>query len=451
MAIAISASNLQQFPQFLFRSLNEPPDHPAPRPSDRAFETPAGPVLRGLGAVPRTETLGDELNLGTPTGSEGAVVQFSSQVTQLSLSAMLQEVRARLAQAADEGGAPSAELVAQQLTFDFFAEARTEQLVLFQQRTDAVAAGLDGARQETFIEASRRVSARFSVSINVSGAVLNGFANAAEGLQDSDPATFDKLLGFANDALDKADEILNKMFELLDAFFQGTEELQARIDEFIENLRNLGALPEGEQGGEGATNATQIQFFQFSLQLEFNFEYSEEVQITQGEVQKSDPITLDLDGDGIELTSYQLGARFDITGKGQLVKTAFVTGGDAFLALDRNANGVVDSGLELFGDQRGAINGYEELRKLDSNGDGMLDAKDTDFDKLLLFRDNGNGKTEPGELVSLADAGIVALSLGYTNVDQAASGGNRIAQVASYYRKDGTLGRAADTILNFIA
>jgi len=174
-----------------------------------------------------------------------------------------------------------------------------------------------------------------------------------------------------------------------------------------------------------------------------------EVSATQGEVQQGDPLILDLDGDGIELTSYTDGARFDLLGNGQPVRTAFVTGGDAFLALDRDSDGRIAGGGELFGEQRGAANGFEELRKLDSNADGVIDDLDRNFDRLLLWRDDGNGISEDGELITLAQAGIASISLGYQNVDQAALGGNRIAQIAAFHFTDGCLGRAADALLNY--
>ena len=105
----------------------------------------------------------------------------------------------------------------------------------------------------------------------------------------------------------------------------------------------------------------------------------------------------------------------------------------------------------MFGDQNGAANGFEELRRLDTNGDGRINQLDANFNKLLLWRDNGNGITEPGELISLADAGIVEISLGYRNVNQSAAGGNRITQVATFVRADGSRGTAADALLNYLA
>jgi hypothetical protein len=184
-----------------------------------------------------------------------------------------------------------------------------------------------------------------------------------------------------------------------------------------------------------------------NVQLEFEFGSVS----SQSQVKQSDPIVFDLNGNGVDLTSYQNGAQFDITGTGEKSTTAFVTGGDAFLALDRNGNGAIDSGKELFGDQNGARNGYEELRKLDSNGDGVINARDRDFNKLVLFKDNGNGKTDKGELVSLNQAGIAEISLSYQNVNVGAKGGNHIGQVASYTTADGKRGLAADAILNYTA
>ena len=124
----------------------------------------------------------------------------------------------------------------------------------------------------------------------------------------------------------------------------------------------------------------------------------------------------------------------------------------AWLALRNQArNGRIDNGAELFGDQNGAANGFEELRRLDTNRDGRINRLDAEYDGLLLWRDDGDGQTEAGELIGLAEAGIEEISLGYRNVSQVAAGGNRIAQIASFLRNDGSRGTAADAILNFTA
>lgn len=436
---------------------------------NQLLNTSARPDLRVSGRGPSAHAALPALSGGpgkaadTVSAAESAplltgefeALTYSAQMQRVSLVAEFQKVRERVAAAYEDAGQVPAEAGMEQLTFSFFAESRLEELALFQQRTANVAEGLEGARKQSFVQASRQMSARFSMSLTISGAALNGFAGAAEGLQDGEPAAFDQFLGFAQDLLSKMDEIANEVFSLMHDLVQGSGDLQERLDKFIQELRALGLFGDGEApaltGESGPAGQAQFRAGSFSVQLEFELEYAEVVQVRQGAVQEADPIVLDLDGDGIELSSYRQGARFDITGTGKMATTAFVTGGDAFLAIDRNSNGRIDNGTELFGDQNGAANGFEELRKLDSNGDGRINRLDEGFNSLLLWRDDGDGQTEDGELISLADGGINEISLGYRNVNQVAAGGNRLAQIASFVREDGSRGAAADAILNFTA
>ncbi|MBN2311328.1 MAG: hypothetical protein JXR94_20290 [Candidatus Hydrogenedentes bacterium] len=375
---------------------------------------------------------------------EFSALVYSSQMQKASLSVQFSEAAASLTRAGEDGES-AVELEARQLSFEFYAEVRTEELALFRERTGAVADELEGTQRESFVQMSQRVAARFSMSLEVSSTVLSGYSGAAESLPAADEATSDNFLAFVNEALGNSDDVLNQIFELLGDFFGGEGDLQTRFNEFLEGLSDLGlvSLPEAP-AGDGTT--VQYQSFSFNMQLEFEFEF-ESTEV----VQQSDPIIFDLDNDGFEMSSYANGARFDIEGNGAAVTTAFVNGGDAFLAMDRNGNGVIDSGQELFGDQHGAANGFEELRKLDSNHDGRINELDDDFDNLVLFKDDGDGVTEDGELIGLAEAGISEINLGYRNVNQVGGGGNPIAQLASFTMSDGTRGRVGDAILNFIA
>ena len=129
----------------------------------------------------------------------------------------------------------------------------------------------------------------------------------------------------------------------------------------------------------------------------------------------SSPVILDMDGDGIELTSNEDGTVFDIDGDGKQDKTSWTKSGqgfdDAFLVLDKNKNGEIDSGKELFGDQNGSANGYDELAKLDSNKDGTIDAKDAAYKDLQVWADlDGDGKVGNGELKSLEETGVTSIS-----------------------------------------
>ncbi|MGQ0509506.1 MAG: hypothetical protein ACT4P9_02745 [Betaproteobacteria bacterium] len=190
----------------------------------------------------------------------------------------------------------------------------------------------------------------------------------------------------------------------------------------------------------------------------------------------ADPLALDLDGDGFETIGNVSGEMvlFDHAGGGVRTGTGWLTGGDAWLALDRDGDGLILSGAELFGVDtpmpgggKGA-DGFAALRPLDTNGDGAVDDADAPLDAwqiprdldgdglvlddelagagfadLVLWRDeNLNGFSEPFELTSLAQAGITRIRLDATADGRVLGGGNRLLLGADFERSDGTTGRA---------
>ena len=143
------------------------------------------------------------------------------------------------------------------------------------------------------------------------------------------------------------------------------------------------------------------------------------------------PLVLDLDSDGYELSALQdSNVRFDLDADGFAEHTGWVQPDDALLVLDRNANGKIDNGAELFGDhtptadQPGtAPDGFSALTILDSNQDAILDHQDESFDALRLWRDiNQDGRSSPQELTSLAEANIASLRLEPTSATETIAG-----------------------------
>lgn len=140
------------------------------------------------------------------------------------------------------------------------------------------------------------------------------------------------------------------------------------------------------------------------------------------------PIIIDTTGKGFRLTSAPEGVVFDIAGNGhpgQIAWTAAASG-NAFLALDRNHNGKIDNGEELFGNftaqppcPGGGLacrNGFRALAEFDKsgnggNGDGIIDRRDAVFSQLLLWIDeNHDGVSQPDELHTLPELGVSSLA-----------------------------------------
>ncbi|MBD1401914.1 calcium-binding protein, partial [Pelobacter sp. M08fum] len=166
---------------------------------------------------------------------------------------------------------------------------------------------------------------------------------------------------------------------------------------------------------------------------------------------QASPIILDLDGNGINTVGFDAGVQFDHDGNGFAQLTGWVGANDGLLVWDRNGNGVIDSGQEMFGDNTvlvnglSAVNGFAALAEHDSNGDGVIDANDAIWPELKVWRDQSqDGLTDEGELVTLDELGIMSISLSYTNSTYVDEHGNAHKQVGSFIWADGSVGTATD-------
>lgn len=144
----------------------------------------------------------------------------------------------------------------------------------------------------------------------------------------------------------------------------------------------------------------------FSLNLSMERYQREEtsVSIRAGDALLKDPLVINLDGNAVSTTGDTI--RFDLSAQGTSEKLPLLRGA-GYLALDKNGNGRIDNGSELFGPQSG--DGYAELAKLDADGNGWIDESDPAFANLKLWRPASDGADT---LTSIASAGVGALYLG---------------------------------------
>ena len=169
-----------------------------------------------------------------------------------------------------------------------------------------------------------------------------------------------------------------------------------------------------------------------------------------------DPLIFDLDGDGIKTTSLdQSRTYFDLDNNGFAERTAWVDASDGLLVLDRNNDGQITSGQELFGDQTllangvRATSGFEALKEFDSNRDGRIDAKDEVYSKLKIWRDlNGDGISQAEELKGLSDYNIASISLSSTSSNASDVMNNIQRRVGSFIKTDGSGGVIGEYLLN---
>jgi hypothetical protein len=181
----------------------------------------------------------------------------------------------------------------------------------------------------------------------------------------------------------------------------------------------------------GVVNTSDGRQIRFGLNVTASYEFSSTSTVAAAVKggKLCDPLVINFDGALPEFTKDRYA--FDITIDGQLDNIFMPTNGSGFLALDKDGNGKIDDGSELFGASSG--DGFWELSAYDGDGNGWIDEGDEVFSKLKIMSvDKDTGEFV---LVSLKDSGVGAIYLGSANCNYEIKGdGNELMGVV---RKNG--------------
>jgi hypothetical protein len=179
----------------------------------------------------------------------------------------------------------------------------------------------------------------------------------------------------------------------------------------------------------------------FDLSLSMTRSYHEEsnVSIRLGDArQKKDPLVINFGGNAAQLTSQRF--KFDLDSDGQTDDINFVTGGSGFLALDRNGDGKINNGSELFGAKSG--DGFAELATLDSDNNGWIDENDAAYEKLSIWTKDSTSKDQLSTLTQ-ENVGAISLARVATPFELKDSRNHQQGEIRAtgiYLREDGAAG-----------
>lgn len=145
----------------------------------------------------------------------------------------------------------------------------------------------------------------------------------------------------------------------------------------------------------------------FDMQIDMSHEYSMEYSSSMSEVKTilTDPLVISLDSNPVSVSDMKW--QFDIDGDGEKDSVSLLSKGTGFLCFDKNEDGIINDGLEMFGARTG--NGFAELMEFDEDKNGWIDEKDSIYEKLSVWTKDDSGQDK---LIGLKAANVGAIYLG---------------------------------------
>jgi len=209
------------------------------------------------------------------------------------------------------------------------------------------------------------------------------------------------------------------------------------VYEFHEKYQETEATSFSAAGVINTTDGREIAF-SVDLALSRSFMQEQNISIRAGDAEKIDPLVINFSGTAAELTNTKFS--FDLDADGSNDQVSFVTSGNGFLALDRNNDGIINNGGELFGPETG--NGFLELAAYDEDSSGWIDENDSVFDKLRIWTKDGDGNDT---LFALGEKGIGALYLGnietlFAVKNQSNETLGQVSKTGLFVKENGTVG-----------
>jgi len=236
-----------------------------------------------------------------------------------------------------------------------------------------------------------------------------------------------------NEEEKKLDETVKKLLSLSEKVEKLEKDVATKVLEVLKKVSeemNSELLKLGESGKEvntgSSTNISIMEFSAQTLEIELNINTKEgvenkkvELRLEESFLRKAninfskemspkekllDPIVIDFEGSGDLLSDKKF--NFDLDSDGKKDQISMLNKGSGYLALDKNEDGKINNGNELFGTKSG--NGYKDLEEYDENRDGQLDINDSIYSKLRIWKKDDSGEDK---LIGLGEAGVGVIYL----------------------------------------